>query len=258
MSLALAVLGGALVVALLLLAVRAHGRRQSRRPAAAALPEGWLDLGALPVPHARRRPLPRMLSAYLDPSATDFANAVRHVRTRLVLDAVPDGRGVVLVDAGACATDAPWVTSNLALGLAQLGPVLLVHGGGGMALDAPAGGEAGETGEAGAEGDAVQSGARQGAGNVRAWRAGMIDLMCCEPGTSLAPDIRRWRDQYEWIVVDGACAAWTSCSEAWPPEGLVCISLYAGADQLSALVTGVVPHPGAGAVTRAVLGVVER
>ena len=253
MSQPLVVLGVAVVVALLLfLALRVRGRRRSRRPVTTALPEGWLDLGVLPVPHARRRPLPRMLAAYLDPNATHFANAVRHARTRLVLDAVSDGRGVVLIEAGGCAADAPWVASNLALGLAQLGPVLLVHGEGGAALD---GSFAGGEGDAGNAGDA---GAAPDAGHVRTWRLGMIDLMRCEPGSSPeASDVSRWRDQYEWIVLDGECVALQAWAAAWRPEGVVHVSLYAGSAQLHSMVTGVVPDAGAGAATRAVLGVAE-
>jgi hypothetical protein len=241
MSHALAVLGVAVLVALLLLALRARRRRRSRRPETAALPGGWLDLGVFPVPHARRRPLPRMLAAYLDPAATHFANAVRHARTRLVLDAVPHGQGVVLIDAGTCAADAPWVASNLALGLSQLGPVLLVHGIATPALD---------------DNDPGAAAPVQDAGDVRTWRPGMIDLLRCEPGALLeVAAFGRWRDRYEWIVVDGECAA--RMAGAGPPEGVVCVSLYAGAGQLRELVEGVVADIGPGTCTRAVLGIVE-
>jgi hypothetical protein len=243
MTAALAVLGVAIVVALVLLAARGRGHRRSRRALPAELPEGWLDLGVLPVPYGRHRALPRMLSAYLDPAATRFANAVRHARTCLVLDAVPHGRGVVFVHAGPCAPDAPWAASNLALALAQLGPVLLVHDPEGPALD---------------DTEATDAAAPRDGGAARTWPQGMIDLLRCEAGS--LPDAAtvdgEWA-RYEWVVVQGECAAALAGAGTLQRDGLVHVSLYAGAEQLRDVVAGAAADAGSGEHARAVLGVAE-
>jgi hypothetical protein len=243
MTAALAVLGVAIAVALVLLAARGRRHRHSRRALPAEVPEGWLDLGVLPVPYGRRRALPRMLPAYLDPTATRFANAVRHARTCLVLDAVPNGRGVVFVHAGACVLDAPWVASNLALALAQLGPVLLVHDAEGPALD---------------DTEATDADAPRDGGAARTWPHGMIDLLRCEAGS--LPDAAAVHGawvRYEWVVVQGECAAALARAGSWQRERLVHVSLYAGAEQLRDVVAGAAAGAVSGAHAWAVLGVAE-
>ncbi len=174
----------ALVASALVLRRFLSGSRAARAPT--ALPDGCVDLGCLPVPFGGKRPLPRMLSAYLDPSATSFASAVRHVRTRLVLDLVPNGKGVVMFEAGVRADAPHWMASSLALGLAQLARVLLVTRPAEPALDDASR----PVDQPGPEGLAA-----------RTWVQGMIDLAQWDGITAIDAEIAaRWRAEYEWLV----------------------------------------------------------
>lgn len=199
---------GMLVVIAGIVAWRMRGTN-GRRPVdrLPALPDGMLDLGALPVPYAGRRLAGRMLQAFLDVTPSPFASAVRGVRTRLVLEAGEGGRGVVLVMPwcepaasterhASCGQSCAWVASNLALALGQLGPVLLVNIAAGPSLLDGGDAATDEDGTSRPSGEPREPGPRY-------WRPGMIDVQVLGSQADLYTDlVAGWRARFEWVLID--------------------------------------------------------